>query len=121
MAGNEPTLEASAVFRRAFVHSVPRGLSQRLRRRPLSGELCAFRAAGNEPTLEASAVFGRALVHSVPREMSQRLRRRPLLGLDLCVAMLFSLSKKKKEAGATPSFLETEQKKSVLRFEAFPG
>ena len=43
------------------------------------------------------------------------------LGLDLCVALLFSLSNKKKEADVAPSFLETQQKKSVSRFEAFPG
>ena len=88
IAGNEPTLEASDVFGQAFAHSVPREMVQRLRRRPLSGELCAFRAAGNEPTLEASAVFERAFVHSVPREILKRLRRRynlPGLGLDLRV------------------------------------
>ena len=58
-----------------------REMSQRFRRRPLSGEWMA----GNEPTLEASAVFGRAFVHSVPREMSQRLRRRPLSGELSCI------------------------------------
>ena len=48
MAGNEPTLEASAVFGRAFVHPVPLEMSQRFRRRPLSGERsCCFPSLWN--------------------------------------------------------------------------
>ena len=35
--------------------------------------------------------------------------------------MLLSPSNKKKEADATPPFLETKQKMSVSRFEEFPG